>query len=299
VWSESHFKGILDVAFHRGVSDAFATISKDCTVRVWDLNDYHVTWWARIDTPVGVEPTCLAWACGCLFSGWTDGRIRCHNVSSPSATKDLLWQIDGAHNNGVTAIAMSESEKFFVSGGEDGEIRLWDIKTREMVSHLKEHNSRVTGLALCSDHVHALSCSRDRSIFVWDLRQEKHVATNTQRMGGINAVALHPNNRNMVSVGQERKVTFWELNKADPVRLISPAHDGEAFCIAVSNNGKVLASGGTDDVVKLWDVATGELLAEGVGHSGTVSGLKFSPDDRQLVSVGEDSNALVWNVYMD
>lgn len=313
------------------MSDAFATISKDNTVRVWDLNDYHVSWWARIDLPAGVEPTCLCWAIGCLFSGWTDGRIRCalhrssvlprcpparlpapavprltllrrrrcHYVNSPSGTKDSLWQIDGAHANGVTAIAMSESEKFFVSGGEDGEIRLWDIKTREMVSHLKEHNSRVTGLALCSDHVHALSCSRDRCIFVWDLRQEKHVASNVQRMGGINAVALHPNNRNMLSVGQEKKVTFWELNKPDPVRMISPAHDGEALCIAVSSNGKVAASGGTDDMVKLWDVATGQLLAEGVGHSGHIYGLKFSPDDRQLVSVGADGNALVWNVYMD
>eukprot|EP01050_Picozoa_sp_SAG11_P034217 SAG11_NODE_11993_length_727_cov_1.044586_1_plen_143_part_01 len=78
------------------------------------------------------------------------------------------------------------------AGGEDGEIRLWDIKTREMVSHLKEHIGPVTGIALCSDHVHALSCSRDRSIFVWDLRQEKHVASNTQRMGGINAVRSTP-----------------------------------------------------------------------------------------------------------
>ena len=53
---------------------------------------------------------------------------------------------------------------------QEGEIRLWDIKSRELVSNLKEHNSRVSGLALCNDHVHALSCSRDRSIFVWDLR---------------------------------------------------------------------------------------------------------------------------------
>eukprot|EP01047_Picozoa_sp_COSAG01_P038216 COSAG01_NODE_3088_length_6602_cov_4.258804_2_plen_241_part_00 len=216
VFAESHFAGIVAVGFHRGVSDAFATVSRDKTVRVWDLNDYHVSWWARVDVTADVMPTCLVWAVGCIYTGWSDGVIRCHNVHSPSGTKDLLWQIDGAHVNGVTAIAMSDSEKFFVTGGEEGEIRLWDVKSRELVSHLKEHIGVVTGLALCSDHVHALSCSRDRSIFVWDLRAEKHVATNTQRMGGINAIALHPNMKHILSVGQEKKVTFWELNRPDP-----------------------------------------------------------------------------------
>ena len=297
VWSEAHFGGIVGVSFHKGISDAFATVSKDNTVRVWDLNDYHVTWWAKVDLVPGVVPTCIVWAIGCIYTGWSDGVIRCHDVHTESGKKDLLWQIDGAHVSGVTAIEMSDSEKFFVTGGEDGEVRLWDVKSRELVSHLKEHNSRVTSLALFSDHVHALSSSRDRSIFVWDLRAEKHVSTNTQRMGGIHAITLHPNMRNVISVGQEKKVTFWELNKPDPVRLISPAHDGEAMCVAVSNNGQLVATGGTDDMVMLWDMAGGSLLAEGSGHSGVVQSLAFSPDDKQLVSVGEDGNAMIWNVY--
>lgn len=83
------------------------------------------------------------------------------------------------------------------------------------------------------------------------------------------------------------------------MRLISPAHDGEATCIVISHNGKLFATGGTDDMVKLWDMATGRLLADGVAHSSHVLDVQFSPDDRQLVSVGADGNTMVWNVYMD
>ena len=50
-------------------------------------------------------------------------------------------------------------------------------------------------------------------------------------------------------------------------------------------------------MVKLWAMDSGELLAEGSAHSGHVLSLSFSPDDRQLVSVGEDGNVMVWNVY--
>jgi cilia- and flagella-associated protein 52 len=50
-------------------------------------------------------------------------------------------------------------------------------------------------------------------------------------------------------------------------------------------------------VLKLWDFASSALLAEGKGHSGSICSVKFSPDDRQIVSVGLDGNILVWNVY--
>ena len=67
--------------------------------------------------------------------------------------------------------------------------------------------------------------------------------------------------------------------------------------MAVSHHGRIIATGGTDSMVKLWSKGTGQLLMDGVGHSGTVRSLQFSPDDRQLVSVGDDGNIFVWNVY--
>ena len=47
----------------------------------------------------------------------------------------------------------------------------------------------------------------------------------------------------------------------------------------------------------MWDYATGKKIMDGVGHSGAVRSVAFSPDDRQLISVGEDGCIFVWNVY--
>ena len=68
---------------------------------------------------------------------------------------------------------------------------------------------------------------------------------------------------------------------------------GEGTCIAVSYTGQFLATAGADQIVRLWDYATGELLQKGVGHSSVVRKCAFSPDDRQLVSVGEDGCVFV------
>ena len=74
----------------------------------------------------------------------------------------------------------------------DGEVRVWEIRSRELVAHLKEHTSKVTNLEVFFDDVHLLSSGRDRAILCWDLKSEKRISNHTQRMGGINDFTLDP-----------------------------------------------------------------------------------------------------------
>ena len=71
------------------------------------------------------------------------------------------------------------------------QVRVWDIKSRELVSHMKEHLDAVTCIKIFDDDAHALSGSKDRNIICWDLRHEKRVASLRQRMGGVNSLALY------------------------------------------------------------------------------------------------------------
>ncbi|RHY29918.1 hypothetical protein DYB28_013815, partial [Aphanomyces astaci] len=75
--------------------------------------------------------------------------------------------------------------RFIVTGGMGGDVRVWDIRKRDMVSHLKEHSMAITGLALFEDDVHLVSCSRDKSFLCWELRTERRIASHIQRMGGV------------------------------------------------------------------------------------------------------------------
>lgn len=116
-------------------------------------------------------------------------------------------------------------------------------------------------------------------------------------MGAMNAINLSIDQTQVVTVGQEKKISYWDLRNESPVKIIETAHADEALCIAVAHAAPIMATGGSDHLVKLWDWETGRLLTDGIGHSAPVRSLLFSPDDRQLVSVGEDGNIFVWNVY--
>jgi WD40 repeat protein len=72
-------------------------------------------------------------------------------------------------------------------------------------------------------------------------------------------------------------------------------HSQEVKAVAVSPDGKLLASGSDDETVKLWDLATGGELHTLAGHVGEVSALAFSPDSKKLVSAGRDQAIKIWD----
>lgn len=245
--------------------------------------------------------TCLHFTIDAIVSGWTDGCVRSHHAG----TGALLWVIKDAHAGGVSALRLSNNMRYVVTGGEQGEVRVWELRLRQLVSHLKEHTRSVSRIVLFDDDVHAISCSRDRSFLCWNLQQDKRISAHTQRMGGLNDIALNHEQTVVMTMGQERSVSLWDLREPSPILSLTRPEDGmhadEATSIAVSHGGSLFATGGMDNVVKLWSIRSGRprLLHNNVCHTGTISGLAFSADDKQLVSVGHDGVVAIWNVFDD
>lgn len=293
--SENHCGPISDISFPHGVSDRVVSCSPAATeaapIRLWDLNSYASP---IHGAPVrSTTPSCVTVLGELVLSGWSDRRIRAMDLLDGS----LLWTVDNAHRDVVSAVLGSNNMRYFISGGNDGEVRVWELKSREMFVNLKEHTNRVTALAVFADDAHVISASRDKCFLVWDLRRERRVASYAQKMGGINDVCLANDQVTVLTVGSERKITYWDLRAADPVRVIDYGHDAESCSVALSHSNKFFVTAGSDQAVRLWDFSTGRCIAEGLGHSKTVSKARFSPDDRQVVSVGADGCMLVWNVW--
>jgi WD40 repeat protein/tRNA A-37 threonylcarbamoyl transferase component Bud32 len=83
--------------------------------------------------------------------------------------------------------------------------------------------------------------------------------------------------------------------RAQP-RLTLAAHAGDAYSVAFTADGTLLASAGKDRVVRLWDPATGVARRELRGHTGEVNEAAFSPDGRTLASAGDDGVVKLWDV---
>ena len=74
----------------------------------------------------------------------------------------------------------------------------------------------------------------------------------------------------------------------------------KALTIQVSPSGKFLAFGTETNEVFVYSIDglnSFTFLGKGLGHSGPVTKLKWSPDEKQIISVATDSSISVWNFY--
>jgi ribosomal RNA-processing protein 9 len=130
---------------------------------------------------------------------------------------------------------------------------------------LKGHRLPVTSLCLLEDGKTAFSAAKDGSLLRWDLAQQKKTKLTLPK----DDVAA-------------------EKTKTDQDRCI--------LALAASSDGKFLASGGRDKLVRVWDAEKGELQESFSGHRDAVSALAFRLRSHSLFSGSLDRSIKHWNL---
>jgi WD40 repeat protein len=125
------------------------------------------------------------------------------------------------------------------------------------------------------------------------------VATWEGHTGRVTALALSADGNQLLAAGGEPglsgEVVFWDRSAGTPLRTMK-GHDDCLYAVAVSPDGKVLATAGYDQRIKLWDLTTGQEILTIAGHTDAVYDLAFTPDGRLLASASADSTIKLWEV---
>jgi len=281
-------------------SDIFASGTVAGNLKVWDLSDYGVisetTIVAAETTECGV--TSLCWLRDdAVVSGWKDRTIRCFDAS----TMRKSWDIASAHRAPITSVAchLGSDSSFVCSGAEDGTVRVWALKSREMMIQFAEHQRAVTSLlvdVLNPALIH--SSSMDCQVLTYDLKRERRTVGHQERSGAFMSMSQRVDSeQELVTCDFNGRLLFWDCDVAEPVQVLQSPNRMRMRCVCVSPTGRYLAVCG-DAVISIFDVSSGvRLMAQGHGHSEPANAIKWSPDEKQVVSVGEDCCVCVWNFY--
>lgn len=233
-----HTSVVYDLAFPHDYSKVFATASRN-DVRVWSVDTLQEL--LRITVRNAVCSGVLFSRDGAqIVTSWNDGKIR---TFTPQSGR-LLYAIENCHNNGVTAIAMTEDGRRLLSGGGDGQMRVWGLRPSDqqnggggsLLAVLKEHKGPVSSIDVHRLGQQAVTASADGTCVVWDIVRYTRLSIMFAATVFTDA-RFHPNGVQLLTCGTNRCVGLWEAIDGTLIREIEASSASAINSLDVTPSG--------------------------------------------------------------
>ncbi|KAJ8259793.1 hypothetical protein GJAV_G00173520 [Gymnothorax javanicus] len=122
----------------------------------------------------------------------------------------------------------------------------------------------------------------------------------------VTCLVISPDDKHIFSAGKDCAIIKWDIETGKRLHTVAGGrkgtedrhvgHTAHVLCMAISSDGKYLATGDMNKLVMIWDASTCKHLYKFTGHRGPVSGLSFRKGTHDLYSASHDRSVKVWNV---
>ncbi|WP_285478811.1 P-loop NTPase fold protein [Amycolatopsis sp. NBRC 101858] len=263
-------------------SDGMRVISggDDGTVSAWNLRSGEVT----TTRTEGSVRAVIADESGVIWSG-TDGIIRLSGQRA-ALTGHVGW---------VQALALTPEETELVSGGSDGTIRRWDLRTGLAIGEpMLGHDGTVFTVAVTPDGKRIVSGGSDGTVRYWDLA-DGAASPLFGHTDWVRSVLVSVGGDRVISCGNDGTIGLASVSRGSNFTEYFQGPAVAVNALAVHQETGTVFSASIDGSVRRWDARTGRAHGRLRAPDGWVNALALSPDGKVLVRAGEDGAIVRWD----
>jgi WD40 repeat protein len=231
-----------------------------------------------------------------LLTGSDDGTIKLWKL--PLTPPTLL----AGHTEAVRAVRVSRDGKFTVTGGADGQVRVFASGAEDKPTVLADQPGPATALALNGDDSIIVSGSGTGFVKAWATADAAAAFQFQAHAGEVTGVAVSPiakaapDSPLLATTGADGTLRIW--NRPGTATPLEPFAQ-QITNLVTSRDGKLLATSGLLNgrtAVVIRDQETGSRVAMLLGHEGPVRAMQFSADGKKLATGSDDGTARVWDL---
>ncbi|MGE3808875.1 MAG: FecR domain-containing protein [Gemmataceae bacterium] len=200
----------------------------------------------------------------------------------------------------VLSIDLSRDDGSVAVGNWDGSVLEWNLDDDQPLRLFQAQSSKIRAVAYSPDGKLLATCGDDKTVRVRERATGKVLYPLPKFHLEVNDLAFSPDGRflALTPAMAERKerppVRLYDARTGLLIRTL-PVPTDHASCLAFSADGKLLAAGGLDGLVRIWNVDTGAEIAVPAGHAERITALAFAPRGGLLATGSRDGVIQLWN----
>ncbi|MEO5378523.1 MAG: protein kinase [Magnetococcus sp. DMHC-6] len=203
-------------------------------------------------------------------------------------SRRLLGVFSG-HKGSVRSVRFTEDGRLAVSGGDDGDVRVWDLVNRRCLHVLTALKTKITAVAVNRQGSIAVCAGEDQLIRVWNIITGKMLRILQGHVKTIESLFFSHDGQHILSGGSDNLMMLWDLASGRELMTFQGVA-GPINAVALNRNGQLALSGSgssssSDHALQLWDVTSGKCLYT-IGHRTAIKAVAFNEIKEEIVSAG-------------
>ncbi|MCS7168529.1 MAG: c-type cytochrome domain-containing protein [Gemmatales bacterium] len=173
----------------------------------------------------------------------------------------VVFEKRDAHSDTIFGVRFSPDGKLLASGGADKFVKVWEVPAGKFVKSFEGHTHHVMDVGWKGDGKLLASCGADNTVKIWDYEKGEQVRTINAHGKQATRMAFWGNGTQFITISGEGQAKMWNMDNGGQIRTFAAGNDF-LYAVAVSPDGALVAVGGQDSIIRIFNGQNGQLIKE-------------------------------------